>query len=122
METISTGCHREIQSLDRSWNLRYFWKPYKLDEQQVRWYLKLQDYNFILWYISGKTNTKADVLLRKDQVNIIEDNKNIKILKGKLWLRQVNMKTEVVVIRGSQVVEETILLEEIRRNWRKIIA
>ena len=122
METISTGCHREIQSLDRSWNLRYFWKPYKLDEQQVRWYLKLQDYNFILWYISGKTNTKADVLLRKDQVNIIEDNKNIKILKDKLWLRQVNMKTEVVVIRGSQVVEETILLEEIRRNWRKIIA
>ena len=122
METISTGCHREIQSLDRSWNLRYFWEPYKLDEQQVRWYLKLQDYNFILWYISGKTNTKADVLLRKDQVNIIEDNKNIKILKGKLWLRQVNMKTEVVVIRGSQVVEETILLEEIRRNWRKIIA
>ena len=81
-----------------------------------------EDYNFILWYISGKTNTKADVLLRKDQVNIIEDNKNIKILKGKLWLRQVNMKTEVVVIRGSQVVEETILLEEIRRNWRKIIA
>ena len=122
METISTGCHREIQSLDRSWNLRYFWEPYKLDEQQVRWYLKLQDYNFILWYISGKTNTKADILLRKDQVNIIEDNKNIKILKGKLWLRQVNMKTEVVVIRGSQVVEETILLEEIRRNWRKIIA
>jgi len=39
----------------------------------------------------------------------------------KLWLRQVNMKTEVVVIRGSQVVEETILLEEIRRNWRKMM-
>jgi len=47
---------------------------------------------------------------------MIEDNKNIKILKDKLWLRQVNMKTEVVVIRGSQVVKKTILLEEIRRN------
>ena len=122
METISTGCHREIQSLDRLWNLRDFWELYKLDGQQVRWYLKLQDYNFILWHISGKTNTKADVLLRKDQVDTIEDNKNIKILKDKLWLRQVNMKTEVVVIRGSQVVEETILLEEIRRNWRKMMA
>jgi len=55
-------------------------------------------------------------------VDTIEDNKNIKILKDKLWLRQVNMKTEVVVIRGSQVVEETILLEEIRRNWRKMMA
>ena len=59
--------------------------------------------------------------MRKDQVNMIEDNKNIKILKDKLWLRQVNMKTEVVVIRGSQVVKKTILLEEIRRNWRKMM-
>jgi len=84
VETISTGCHREIQSLDRLWNLRDFWELYKLDGQQVRWYLKLQDYNFILWHISGKTNTKADVLLRKDQVDTIEDNKNIKILKDKL--------------------------------------
>ena len=88
----------------------------------MRWYLKLQDSNFISWHISGKTNTKADVLLRKDQVDTIEDNKNIKILKDRLWLRQVNMKTEVVVIRGSQAVEETILLEEIRRNWRKMMA
>ena len=55
-------------------------------------------------------------------MDTIEDNKNIKILKDKLWLRQVNMKTEVVVIRGSQAVEETILLEEIRRNWRKMMA
>jgi len=57
--------------------------------------------------------------LRKDQVDTIEDNKNIKMLKDKLWLRQVNMKTEVVVIRGSQVVEETILLEEIRKKLEK---
>jgi len=29
-------------------NLKYFREPYKLNGQQARWYLKLQDYNFIL--------------------------------------------------------------------------
>ena len=57
-----------------------------------------------------------DILSRKDQVNTIEDNKNIKMLKDKLWTRQVSMEAEVVVIRENQVVEETTLLEEIRRN------
>ena len=47
-------------------NLKYFKEPHKLNEWQAKWYLKLQDYDFILWYISEKTNTKADILLRKD--------------------------------------------------------
>jgi len=46
--------------------------------------LKLQDYNFTLWYISEKTNTKADILLRKDQVDIKEDNKDVWMLKEEL--------------------------------------
>jgi len=50
-------------------NLKYFREPHKLNGKQARWYLKLQDYNFILQHISGKINTKADILLRKDQVN-----------------------------------------------------
>ena len=58
-------------------NLEYFWEPHKLNGQQARWYLKLQDYNFTLWHILGKTNTKVDILSRKDQVNMKEDNKNI---------------------------------------------
>jgi len=65
-------------------NLKYFQEPHKLNRQQVRWYLKLQDYNFILWHILGNTNTKVNVLSRKDQVDTMEDNKNIKMLKDKL--------------------------------------
>jgi len=68
-------------------NLKYFQEPYKLNRQQERWYLKLQDYNFILQYISGKTNTKANVLSRNNQVDTMEDNKNIKMLKDELWTR-----------------------------------
>ena len=39
------------------------------------------------------------------------------MLKDKLWTRRVTTEAKVVVIQGSQVVEETTLLEEIRRNW-----
>ena len=37
-------------------NLKYFWEPHKLNSWQARWYLKLQDYDFTLWHIPGKTN------------------------------------------------------------------
>jgi len=43
-----------------------------------------------------------------------EDNKDVKLLKDKLWTRTT--EAEVVVIQRNQVVEETTLLEEIRRN------
>ena len=58
-------------------NLKYFWEPHKLNRWQVRWYLKLQDYNFTLWYILEKTNTKANILSRKDQMDTKDDNKDI---------------------------------------------
>jgi len=58
-------------------NLKYFQEPHKLNRRQARWYLKLQDYDFTLQHILGKTNTKADILSRKDQVNTKEDNKNV---------------------------------------------
>jgi len=44
-------------------NLKYFWEPHKLNGRQAKWYLKLQDYNFILWHILRKTNTKANVVM-----------------------------------------------------------
>ena len=47
-------------------NLKYFRKLQKLNRRQVRWYLKLQDYDFTLQHILGKTNMKTDILLRKD--------------------------------------------------------
>ena len=62
-------------------NLEYFREPHKLNRQQARWYLKLEDYDFTLWHIFGKMNTKADILSRKDQVNTKEDNKDVQMFK-----------------------------------------
>ena len=39
----------------------------------------------MLKHILGKTNTKIDILSRKEQVNIKEDNKNVQLLKEGLW-------------------------------------
>ena len=66
--------------------------------------------------ISEKTNTKVNVLSRKDQVDTIDDNRNVKLLKDELWIRQIKTEVEVVIIRKSQVIEEITLLDEIQRN------
>ena len=95
-------------------NLKYFREPYKLNEQQAQWYLKLQDYDFTLKYILGKTNTKADILSRKDQVNTKEDNKDIQLLKDKLWQRRTTV--EIMMIKRKTTVEEGNILKEIKRN------
>ena len=63
----------------------------------------------------GKTNTRVDILSRKDQIDITDD-KDIKMLKNELQTRQVSIKAEVIVLRRNQVVKKTILLDKIRRN------
>ena len=95
-------------------NLKYFREPHKLNGQQARWYLKLQDYNFTLKHIPGKTNTKVDILSRKDQVNIKEDNKDVQLLKDKLWQQKTTVK--VTIIKEDKTREENEILKEIRRN------
>jgi len=92
-------------------NLKYFWEPHKLNGRQARWYFKLQDYNFILQHILGKTNTKADILSRKDQVNMKEDNKNIQLLKKELWSRR--MTAEITMIGRKMTIEECNVIKEI---------
>ena len=73
-------------------NLKYFREPHKLNRRQAQWYLKLQDYDFMLKHIPGKTNTKADILSQKDQVNTKEDNKDVQLLKDEMWTRKTTAR------------------------------
>ena len=43
-----------------------------------------KSYDFTLYHIPEKTNTKADILSRKNQVNTKKDNKNVLMLKDKI--------------------------------------
>ena len=74
----------------------------------------MQDYDFILKYILGKTNTKADILSRKEQVNTKEDNKDVQLLKEELW--QQRTTAEITIIKRKTTVEEGNILKEIKRN------
>ena len=73
--------------------------------------MKLQDYDFTLQHISGKTNTKADILSRKDQINIKEDNEDVQLLKKEMWSRR--MTAEITMIRRKTVAEKYDTLKEI---------
>jgi len=94
-------------------NLKYFREPHKLNRRQARWYLKLQDYNFTLKHILGKTNTKADILLWKEQVDTKEDNKDIQLLKDEMWTRKTTAK---VTILGKKVITEES--DRVKRIWK----
>jgi len=95
-------------------NLKYFQEPHKLNGQQARWYLKLQDYDFILQHIPGKTNTKANILSRKEQVNTKEDNKDVQLLKDEMWTRKTTVK---ITMLGKKVMtEESDIVKKIWRN------
>jgi len=54
-----------------------------------------------------KTNTRADILSRKNQVDTKYDNKNMKMLKDELSTRKVSMEVEIIMFRENQIVEET---------------
>ena len=73
--------------------------------------MKLQDYDFILQHIPRKTNTKADILSRKDQVNTKEDNKDIQLLKEGLWSRRTT--AEITMIGRKTTAEECDIIKEI---------
>jgi len=64
-----------------------------------------------LWYILEKANTKTDILLRKDQVNTQDDNKDVQMLKEELWTRR--MMAEVTVLQRKEVIENSSLLNNI---------
>ena len=59
-------------------------------------------------------NTKADILSRKDQVNTKEDNKDIQLLKDKLW--QQRTTAEITMIKRKTTREEGNIIKEIRKN------
>jgi len=95
-------------------NLKYFREPHKLNRQQAGWYLKLQDYDFTLKHIPGKTNMKADILSQKEQVDTKEDNKDIQLLKDKMWTRKTTAK--ITMLGRKVMTEESDIIKRIQRN------
>ena len=50
-------------------NLQYFHNPHRITGHQARWIEYLQDFNYTLEHIPGSTNTMADLLSRRKDLN-----------------------------------------------------
>jgi len=50
-------------------NLQYFCDPHKITGQQARWIEFLQDFDYTLEHIPGSTNTVADLLSQRKDLN-----------------------------------------------------
>ena len=59
-------------------------------------------------------NTKADILLRKDQVNTKEDNKDVRLLKEELWTRRTI--AEVTMLERNITIDKLEIVEKIKKN------
>ena len=71
-------------------NLQYWKSPRNLNWWTAQWHADLQEYNYQLEYIPGKTNTMADALSRPIGVNQgQEDNKGITVLAHQ-WIGAIN--------------------------------
>jgi len=57
---------------------------------------------------------KADILLRKDQVNMKEDNKDVQLLKEQLWTRRVTAR--ITMLGREMIMDKLNITKEIRRN------
>ena len=59
-------------------------------------------------------NTKTNILLRKDQVNTNDNNKDVQLLKEKLWTRKTT--AEVTMLKKTTTMDKLEVLDEIKRN------
>ena len=64
----------------------------------------------------GKTNTQADILLWKDQVNTKENNKNIQMLKNNLWKRRQVIEVKIVIFWEHEIIKETTVVATTRHK------
>jgi len=71
------------------------------------------NYDFIIRYVSEKTNTRADLLSRKDQIDVTKDNRNIKMLRQvKIWW----MEASVVLFKEDKATQDTWLKDKSKQE------
>src|SRR5258708_7090847 len=73
-------------------NLQYWKAPKNLNRRMARWHADLQEYDFEIHYIPGKTNTGPDILSRPLNVDQgREDNQGITILPPTTFVNQATL-------------------------------
>jgi len=75
-------------------NLQYWKAPKNLNQRTARWHADLQEYDFEIHYIPGKTNTGLDILSRPLNVDQgQEDNRDTTVLPSAKFIGQISLST-----------------------------
>ena len=61
---------------------------------------------------------KADILSRKDQVNTKEDNKDVQLLKDKMWTRKMTVK--ITMLGQKVMIEESGIIQKNNTREKEI--
>jgi hypothetical protein len=73
-------------------NLLYWKNPKNVNCHVARWLTTLQDYNFVLKHVPGKTHAAADMLSQPPGVDTgTTDNQDVVVLPDKLFIRQAEL-------------------------------
>jgi len=57
---------------------------------------------------------KANILSRKNQVDMKENNKDVQLLKEQLWVRRTTV--EITMLRRKMIADELDIVKKIKRN------
>jgi integrase-like protein/reverse transcriptase-like protein len=75
-------------------NLQYFRQPQKITGRQARWMEFLQDFDFVLDHIPGHSNTIADLLSCRKDLNKGVDSQTRILLSPSLFLRKAYLEDD----------------------------
>jgi Integrase zinc binding domain/RNase H-like domain found in reverse transcriptase len=86
-------------------NLQYWKSPKNLNRCTARWHANLQEYDYEILYIPGKTNVPPDVLSRSpDADQGKEDNKDIVIIPDeKFKIATMNLEGKIKVPNLNEI-------------------
>ena len=105
------GTARRIQIYTDHRALEYFMTTKKLTSRQARWAEALAEYHFIIQYRSGKQNTKADALTRRDDEVAQQDGVKEKY-RTRSFLSQDQIDPKVLQDLGIEVDTLSPIQEE----------
>ena len=89
-------------------NLQYWKSPRNLNRRTARWHADLQEYDFQLEYIPGKTNTVADALSRPANANQgQQDNKDVTVLPQQICVLHTP-KGQIIVPNIKEVKQAIV--------------
>src|SRR5713101_8101587 len=100
-------------------NLMYWKEPKKLTGRIARWHEKLQDYNFKIVHIPGKTNGPADALSRMDQEEENREPKLTPLISSDAFLNIFEAGDPRML--EDEVVQTQRRYEDMINKWEKTL-